>query len=382
MLEYNVQLQEGLYPQSTAAQATTSQKVLAVVGGGILGAADFGRETVESTVSLVRNFIASGMYQWGMADRLGVQNQAKVYHEQLGETVANVVGLASWDTPGKIWGHYANVYSQSAALWEQGDVNSVIAASRLGSKASIEIGSTVVGGGYGAFRMTVGGIRMAGSLASGTRALLASIDGPAMGTWRAQLGAVGDLDRVRPFALTQSDMIRADVGVGSKIDHAANTLPTDATSSAHRLYLNQKFERTGNIDLDINIRARQQLARGFYEEAGFSGKRLESHLRGIDYSQDVSLHTLSRGRLVEQWQPPGGPVGNYFTPVGSDPFRLGMDALGRERLMYAPVQRISVLRSTAADIPSWKEAGIIYRGGGAQYFTSTPDIFKLAIGGP
>ena len=81
--------------------------------------------------------------------------------------------------------------------------------------------------------------------------------------------------------------------------------------------------------------------------------------------------------MVEQFQPFGNPVGNYFAQIGADSTRLGMDVLGRERLNYSPVQRTTVLRSTAADIPSWKQSGIIYKGGEIQYFTPTPSVFKL-----
>ena len=145
--------------------------------------------------------------------------------------------------------------------------------------------------------------------------------------------------------------------------------------------MNEKFGRTGNIDVDINVKSRQQLALQIYKESGFSGRRLEGHLKGIDYTKDVDLFVLSRGRLVEQWQPPGNPVGNYFAPVGVDPFKLGMDVLGRERLFYSPVQRTTVLRSTAADMPSWKQPGYIYKGGETQYFTPIQNVFKLTPDG-
>lgn len=125
------------------------------------------------------------------------------------------------------------------------------------------------------------------------------------------------------------------------------------------------------------MRARKALASDFYEQAGFSGKRLENHLKGIDYSKDVDLYTLSRGGPVAQWQPPGTAVGNYFGPIGGNPARMGIDAETRELLVYAPTERVTVLRSTAADIQSWKEPGRIYFGGEHQYFTNSQDKFRL-----
>ncbi|MDZ4299116.1 MAG: polymorphic toxin type 46 domain-containing protein, partial [Moraxellaceae bacterium] len=161
----------------------------------------------------------------------------------------------------------------------------------------------------------------------------------------------------------------------------ANVVSSNAEAAAlRRAYLNNKFERTGDINLDINIRERQVFARDFYEEAGFTGRKLESHLKGIDYSRDVDLYTLSRGRPVAQWQPEGASTGNYFSRVDGNPARMGIDMEERSRLIYEPTQRTTVLRSTASDMPSWKGDGRIYLGGETQFFTRDPELFR-SIGG-
>lgn len=222
LLAYNTGLREALYPQAVAEQATATQKVLGAVGGAVLAVGDFGRETVDSTVSLARNFIAAGMYQWGIADRLGVREQSGIYHDQLGESVAALVGLASVEGVGKVWNHYSGQYSQAATLWKRGDADSIIAASRTATKASLEVGSIATGA-YGAIKLTVSGLRTAGTFAQGERAMLATMEGAAYGSWRAQLGAVGDLKGVKPFGATQAnDMIRADVAATGRIEVVPN----------------------------------------------------------------------------------------------------------------------------------------------------------------
>lgn len=179
----------------------------------------------------------------------------------------------------------------------------------------------------------------------------------------ARLGSAGELATDRTL-----ERVLPEQGV---VPDSADAL------AARRAYLNEKHGRTGDINADINIRERKVLARGFYEEAGFSGRPLENHLKGIDYSQDVDIYTFSRGRPVAQWQPPDTPVGNYFSRIGGDPTRMGIDAEDRQLLIYAPAQRTTVLRSTAADIPSWKGDGRTYFGGETQYFTKDPQAFRL-----
>ena len=189
------------------AEATATQRVLAQIGGGILGATDFARDSVASTVELARNLTASGMYQWGIADRLGVREAALAYHDQLGRTVDGVVQLASWQGAKQVVGSYANRYAQAHVLAARGDAQSLMEAARIRTGTTLEIGATAVGlatGGYGAVRLTVNGARIAGNLASGVRTVLTSaMDGPMMGTWRPQIGAVGDVSRLRLNAAEQ-----------------------------------------------------------------------------------------------------------------------------------------------------------------------------------
>jgi Bacterial toxin 46 len=161
----------------------------------------------------------------------------------------------------------------------------------------------------------------------------------------------------------------------------ANAPPAKPLPQTRREALIEKYRKpgglTGDVNTDINIKSRKALARKFYEDAGYSGQRLEGHLKGIDYSKDVALYSLSKGRPVAQWQPPGTPTGGYFSRPGGDPAKMGIDHSGRELLNYTPKERVTVLKSTAADITSWKDATTVYKGGETQYFTGSPDLFDV-----
>lgn len=85
---------------------------------------------------------------------------------------------------------------------------------------------------------------------------------------------------------------------------------------------------------------------------------------------------------MSQYQVGGNGVGNYFAPVGTRAEQLGINPTGRETLLYAPTERVQVLRSTAAEIvDTWSVPGVPYRaeGGGTQFFTGNPDKFRVII---
>ena len=105
---------------------------------------------------------------------------------------------------------------------------------------------------------------------------------------------------------------------------------------------------------------------------------------GIDFSQQVDVFTLSKGKPLAQWQVPGNSTGNYFAPIGTQPGQLGINPQGRGLLIYAPTERIQVLRSTAAEIvDTWTVPKVPFKaqGGGIQYFTGTPNQFHILYDG-
>lgn len=145
--------------------------------------------------------------------------------------------------------------------------------------------------------------------------------------------------------------------------------------------MNEKYGRTGDLNTDINIRGNRELATNFYLDQGFHPKRVPSHVGGIDFSQPVDIVTLSRGQPVAQYQV-GNGVGNYFAPIGTRAEQLGVNPTGRQTLIYAPTERVPVLRSTAAEIvDTWTVPGSAYKaeGGGTQFFTGSSDKFRVIV---
>jgi LysM repeat protein len=128
------------------------------------------------------------------------------------------------------------------------------------------------------------------------------------------------------------------------------------------------------------LAARQATARSFYESAGWSETRISNHMKGIDFSQPVEVITLHRGTLVDQFQLPGKPVGNYFSPIGTPANVRGMDTTGRVNGLFELRNDVTVLKSTAATITDWAGSGKIYKGGGTQYFAPNQINIVRALG--
>ncbi|MGY3942930.1 polymorphic toxin type 46 domain-containing protein [Aeromonas tecta] len=157
-----------------------------------------------------------------------------------------------------------------------------------------------------------------------------------------------------------------------------------------RTFLNNKFGRTGDINADINQRARKKIAFDFYKKQGFSEESIPSHLHGIDFSQDVTVETINRGKKVYQYQSSGAPQGNYYAIRGSTtPSELGIGEMGENRAkgtvelklkkQYISQEKTKVLRSTSKAIDdTWSVRGKSQpsSGGGTQMFTTERDKFK------
>jgi hypothetical protein len=133
-----------------------------------------------------------------------------------------------------------------------------------------------------------------------------------------------------------------------------------------------------------SVEARMGVAREGYAETGWSSARIESHMRGIDFTQDVTMTTLQPAQRLVQWQVPGNPVGNYFAPVGTTASELGISPVGRAASYFEAIQPQTALRSTAREIvDTWTTPGVAYRaqGGGTQYFVGDTAGFRVVVGG-
>ena len=157
-----------------------------------------------------------------------------------------------------------------------------------------------------------------------------------------------------------------------------------------RVELNEKYERTGDLQADITQRGRREVATEFYRSQGFDEASIPGHLNGIDFTQSVNVETLNRGKRVYQYQSPGAPQGNYYSISSSTtPSELGIGALGENRAartvelklkgVYLTNEKTKVLKSTAKEIDdTWSVRGISQpsSGGGTQVFTGMKENFE------
>ncbi|PWB29856.1 hypothetical protein DCO49_00360 [Stenotrophomonas sp. SPM] len=193
LLDYNIKLQEQLY--AAPAQATVTQTVFGVIGGAVLAATDYGRETVAGVVTLTRNAAASALYKSDLALIMGVEPSAHIYSNEFSRSIDELKGMFSVDTPGKIWDNYATTLSNANANWAKGDVDGIISASRSYTKTGIEVVSVATG----VYGVGAAGINIVRAGAKIGRILLedALTSSPMRGSMMAQRGAIGDLGNAR-----------------------------------------------------------------------------------------------------------------------------------------------------------------------------------------
>ncbi len=118
---------------------------------------------------------------------------------------------------------------------------------------------------------------------------------------------------------------------------------------------------------------RQVIARDFYRSTtGWDDARIAAHLRGIDFSQPVSVVNIPPGTSLVQFNLPGR-TGNYFAPVGTPANKLGIYTSGLIESRYTFEASTPALRSTAASVvDDWSMGGAEWQiqtsGGETQYF--------------
>lgn len=186
----------------------------------------------------------------------------------------------------------------------------------------------------------------------------------------------------------------AALGLGLASSGALASLGRNSqlTSVAERrAYLNAKYERSGDLNLDINIRGNREIAANFYRQSGFSDLETRAHLAGIDFSSPVEVARLGRGQLVYQWDAPSTSRGQYFALLErSTPSDLGVSPnkiprgtntiFSRTQIPMIVNRPVYGLRSTAAPIvDSWSVRGTSFPavGGSRQFFTTDTSAFRL-----
>ncbi|OEE89189.1 hypothetical protein A1OQ_12090 [Enterovibrio norvegicus FF-162] len=157
-----------------------------------------------------------------------------------------------------------------------------------------------------------------------------------------------------------------------------------------RQQLNEQFNRSGDLNSDINVRGRKQKAFEFYKSQGYSEPDIPSHLSGIDFNQPVEVVTINNGKKLYQYQSPGAPQGNYYAVnTKTQPTHLGISPIGFNRAVgeaqpkiqteYITTEKVQVLKSKAKAIDDfWSVKGQTYstQGGGVQLFSGQKSKFK------
>ena len=115
---------------------------------------------------------------------------------------------------------------------------------------------------------------------------------------------------------------------------------------------------------------RFKIADNFYRKSGFSD--YDDHLAGINFEMPVSVLTLKKGTVIEQWVREGGEVGSYFAKPGADPRKLGISTKGRVKKTFELTEDTKVLKSTAKDISG-------HTGGETQFFNPQIKYFLKEI---
>lgn len=155
-----------------------------------------------------------------------------------------------------------------------------------------------------------------------------------------------------------SSMNRA-LSVPAKIAKAADNLPPPSIVNSGGSSFAQASRRWTALDA--------------YELSGIEASKIESHLRGIDFSKPVTMTTIPEGTTLAQFQLPNAPTGRYYALPGTPANTLGIYTSGlieRTQTFSAPTR---ALQSTAAPIiDNWSMSGagwqIQTNGGGLQFF--------------
>jgi hypothetical protein len=87
-----------------------------------------------------------------------------------------------------------------------------------------------------------------------------------------------------------------------------------------------------------HIAARRAVAKDFYKENAkwMNDAQINDHLKGIDFSKPVVSKVSPPPVIVEQWQVPGGPQGNYYAAPGTPANALGIGNDGIVNTPYGP----------------------------------------------
>lgn len=159
-------------------------------------------------------------------------------------------------------------------------------------------------------------------------------------------------------------------------------------------FLNDEFwdnEWQLKIDRCADGRKNYDLAKA-YLERNTSKEQIQGILYGIDFSKPVEIVRLQQGEVLQRYESQENrhslyPDGRYFSEPGTPEAKLGLKDIStdtesiKHRDFFIVTKDIEVLRSTSSDhcksSGSFNPSGLIYEGGGLQYFVSKPQLHSL-----
>ncbi|WP_193163277.1 hypothetical protein [Microbulbifer hainanensis] len=153
--------------------------------------------------------------------------------------------------------------------------------------------------------------------------------------------------------------------------------------SSNSLQTNPENIRAASKHWDNEKASKFKDADDFYESVGY--KDYDSHLRGIDFDQDVEVIEIKKGDKLYQYsyldRKTGEPkVGSYFYSNRSvDVSKLGFDVDGREMIELEVLEDAKILQSRAANIEDWNDSGKIFPGGESQLFNPNLNLSSPKI---
>jgi putative RNase toxin 46 of polymorphic toxin system len=117
-----------------------------------------------------------------------------------------------------------------------------------------------------------------------------------------------------------------------------------------------------------------------YTASGNDASEALLHMRGIDFTQPVTVETLDPNTVLQQYVKWGRGPGNYFSPPGTNPLEVGIgDAVTRDLIQFENAEPVTALRSTASDFLYPDQVAVPGMGGGTQFYVPNKAAFTPLI---
>ena len=145
------------------------------------------------------------------------------------------------------------------------------------------------------------------------------------------------------------------------------------------------------IDASPELRKNYEFARSFLERHA-NKEEIPGILNGIDFSKPVEVVKIPQGEVLQRYgflanSDSLQPDGRYFTKLGTPEEKLGLKDISaqtestKHKDFFIVTKDIEALKSTASNYAKptkgFNSAGVIYEGGGSQYFVSKPQLDSL-----